>query len=133
MGTCDKHDQPPSSSYVKIVAANNATFQEAYQFDPPVSGMTGPAWTLAPNFRLDIKAYHEGPTLVSFTSGAGQIVVDDPVQRLIHTNVPESVIQGALVPGRYIYDLIMYDNSVPPVRTALMTGEFVVTDGVTGG
>lgn len=133
MGRCCDRVQPPSSTHVDIVTANNATFQESYQFDPPVAGMTGPAWTLAPNWRMDIKAYHEGPMLVSFTTGAGQIVVDDPVQRLIHTDVPESVLTAVLVPGTYIYDMIMYDNSVPPVRTSLMHGEFKLTDGVTGG
>lgn len=127
------YQQPPTSAHVKIVVAINATFQDAYQFDPPVAGVTPPTWTLSPNFRMDIKAYFNGPMLLSFTSAAGQIVVDDPVNRLIHTNVPESVLQSMLVPGTYRYDLIMYDNSVPPIRVQLMHGEFVVKDGVTGG
>lgn len=117
-----------------MVAAKNASFQEAFQFDPPVSGVTPPTWTLYPNWRMDIKGYYEQtPALLSFTSAAGQIVVDDPVQRLIHFNVPESTLVGPLVPGEYVYDLIMFDNSVPAIRIPLAHGKFFLTDGVTGG
>jgi hypothetical protein len=130
-----RRDQPPSSARVKIVTAKNATFQEAYQFDPPdADDPTPPAWSLMPNFRLDVKAYFEqAVALLSLTSAAGQIVVDDPVNRLIHFNVPETSIVPPLVPGVYVYDLINFDNSVPPIRIPLMHGEFIVTDGVTGG
>lgn len=125
---------PPSSAHVKIITAINATLNESFQFDPPVAGVAPPTWTLYPNFRLDIKGYFDQPApLVSITSAASQIVVDDPVQRVIHFNVPETVFQGVIPPGCYIYDLIMFDNSVPPVRVPLMHGEFVLTDGVTGG
>ncbi len=128
------HCFPPSSANVKIITAKNATFSEAYQFDPPVAGVTPPSWTLYPNFRMDVKGYYEQTVpLESFTSASGQIVVDDAAQRVIHFNVPETVITPALVPGRYFYDLIMYDNSSPAIRISLMHGEFVVTDGVTGG
>lgn len=128
------HQHPPSSAHVKIVVAKNATFNEAYQFDAPVAGVTPPTWTLYPNFRLDVKGYFEQAVpLISLTSGSGQIVVDDAVQRVIHFNAPETIIFPALVPGKYLYDLVMFDNSVPPIRVPLMHGEFVVTDGVTGG
>lgn len=127
------YQHPPSSAHVKIVTAINATFNESYQFDPPVAGVIPPTWTLYPNFRLDVKGYFDQPApVVSFTSAASQIIVDDAVQRVIHFNVPETAL-APLVPGRYLYDLIMFDNSVPPVRVPLMHGEFVVTDGVTGG
>lgn len=127
------YQHPPSSAHVKIVTAKNATFNEAYQFDPPVDGVTPPTWTLYANLRMDVKGYlDQAAALVSFTS-PGQIVIDDAVQRVIHFNVAETVIQAALVPGRYVYDLIMFDNSTPAVRVPLMHGEFVVTDGVTGG
>jgi hypothetical protein len=125
---------PPSSSNVTIVTAKNATFNESYQFDPPVAGVVPPSWTLYANFRMDVKAYFEQASpLCSFTTGAGQIVVDDPVQRVIHFNVTEGSIDPPLVPGKYFYDLIMFDGSVPPIRVPLMHGDFVVTDGVTGG
>jgi hypothetical protein len=99
-----------------------------------VSGVTGPAWSLSgQNFRMDVKPNYETSSLVSFTSALGQIIVDDVTQRIIHFNVPESVIAGALIPGCYIYDLIMFDGSVPPKRVQLAHGHFTVTDGITGG
>ena len=126
--------RPSSSAKVDLIAANNATFADALQFDPPQTGVTGPAWSLTgQNFRMDVRPNHETAALASFTSGAGQIVVDDAAQRILHFNVPESVIQAALIPGEYIYDLIMYDGSTPVVRIQIAHGKFVVTDGITGG
>lgn len=125
---------PASSARVDLVAANNATFAEALQFDPPVPGVTGPAWSFSnQNFRLDIRPNFEQATLLSLTSLAGQIVVDDVVQRILHFNVPETVISAALIPGDYRYDMIMFDNSVPAIRVPIMHGCFTVTDGITGG
>jgi hypothetical protein len=125
---------PPSSSNVTIVTAKNATFNESYQFDPPQAGVTPPTWTLYANFRMDVKAYFEQTLpLCSFTTGAGQIVVDDPVQRVIHFNVAESSIDPPLVPGKYFYDLLMISNDIIPIRVPLMHGDFIVSDGVTGG
>ena len=131
------HPVGPVSAFVDLITQNNASFTDAFQFDPPpngVTGATGGAWTLYPNMRLDIKGnYSQGTFLLSLTTDAGEIVIDDAVQRVIHFNVPESTITAALLPGRYIYDLIMYDNSTPPIRIPLMHGEFVVAQGVTGG
>jgi hypothetical protein len=125
---------PASSARVDLVAANNATFGDALQFDPPVPGVTGPAWSFTgQNFRLDIRPNAETAALLSLTSAAGEIVVDDVTLRILHFNVPESVISGALIPGTYFYDFIMFDASVPPVRVPIAHGKFVVTDGITGG
>jgi energy-converting hydrogenase Eha subunit C len=83
---------------------------------------------------MDVKAqFSQLVPLCTFTTGAGQIVVDDPVQRVIHFNVPETLIVPPLVPGKYFYDVIMFDGSTPPIRIPLMHGDFIVTDGVTGG
>jgi hypothetical protein len=125
--------KPASSAHVDLVAANNATFSDALQFDPPVPGVTGPAWSFSgQKFRLDVKPNHEEAALVSFTSDAGEIVADDVTLRILHFNVPDSVIQAALIPGCYIYDLIMYDTGVPPIRVQIAHGKFIVTNGVTG-
>lgn len=126
--------RPASSARVDLVAAINATFNDALQFDPPVPGVTGPAWSFTgQNFRLDVTPNHETAPLLSITSAAGQIVVDDVTLRILHFNVPESVIAGALIPGDYLYDFIMFDGSVPPVRVPIAHGRFIVTDGITGG
>ena len=131
----------PTSARAKITIQNNGTFQDAVQFDPPpgltgVTGGTGPYWTLDnKSWRMDIKGNVEQTSpLVTFTSGDGEIVVDSTSLRVIHFNVPEATIQAALVPGKYYYDLIMIDTSVTPnVRIPMMHGEFIVTEGVTGG
>lgn len=134
----------PAAARVKIVTLDNETFQDAIQLDPPVTcgcagatgaaGATGPAWVLGPNLRMDIKRNRNDTTaLLSLTSAAGQIVLDDPVARVFHFNVPETALTAVLVPGEYVYDLVMYSNDVPPIRTALMGGTFVLKHGVTGG
>ena len=129
------HCVPASSAHVDLVAAKNASFRDAIQFDPPVAGVTGPAWSLSgQKFRMDIAPNHETAALLSITSDAGQIVIDDVTQRIIHFNVDELTMSDAgLIPGEYIYDLIMYDTSSPAIRVPLMHGKFVMTDGVTGG
>lgn len=135
---------------VDITVQNNVTWNDAYQFDPPSdsdddddtvdtqdndSDDAAPTWTLnGQNFRLDIKGNPQDiPPLLSLSSTVGEIVVNDAVNRIIQMNVPESVLNDALVPGEYFYDLVMYDNSVPPIRVALMGGRFNFTIGITGG
>jgi hypothetical protein len=129
------HYRPGASAHVDIVAANNATLQDALQFDPPQVGVTGPTWTFSgQKFRLDIAANHESAVLLSLTSDAGEIVVDDVTNRILHFNVPEATLTAALIPGIYYYDFIMYDDSVSPaVRVQIAHGKFVVTDGITEG
>lgn len=125
-----------SAARVNFVQQDNATLEDAVQFDP--KGATGPAvgaWSLTnQNFRMDIKRRREDANpLLTLTSASGQIVTVDPVQRVVQFNVPETVLTAALTPGRYVYDFIMFDNSVPPVRVPLMFGTFDLRHGVTGG
>lgn len=124
-----KVEHPPSSAHVKIVTANNASFADAFQFDDA----DDTSWNFSSKtFRMDVKGNPEqDAALISFTSGAAQIVVDDVTLRILHFNVADTVLRAALVPGSYFFDLIMVD-SITTVRTALMHGEFVLTDGITG-
>jgi hypothetical protein len=133
-----------TAARVDLVTSVNTTYEDAFQFDPPAvpgqppppyypGGATGPTWTfLNQNFRMDLKTNinASGPSL-TLTSSDGQIVVDDVINRILHFNVPESAI--SLVPGTYIYDFIMYDGSIPPIRVMLMQGKFYLQPGVTGG
>ena len=124
--------QAVTAARIDIVTPDNATWTDAFQFG--IAGDTSWSFT-GQNFRLDIKGnkYTQTAALLSLTSGAGQLVVQDAVQRILQMNVPEATLTGALVPGEYQYDLIMYDTSNPVVRIALMYGKFELTHGVTGG
>ena len=135
----------PTAAIVNITTADNVTFEDAYQFDPPAvpgqplppyypAGGTGPTWGFTgQNFRMDIKTNlnASGPSL-TLTSAAGQIVVDDFTNRILHFNVPETIFSG-LIPGTFLYDFIMFDGSVPPIRVMLMQGKFYLQHGITGG
>jgi len=119
-----------TAAKVDMVIKNNATWIDAFKFGD--DGDT--TWSFAgQNFRMDIKGNKDQPSaLLTLLSTNGTIVVDDPVQRVLHLNVPDATIVAALVPGEYKYDFIMYDASVPPVRVPLMQGEVKVQQGITG-
>src|SRR5674476_268510 len=109
-----------TASLVDLEIQNNATFEDAFIFD---QGATG--WSFAgQTFKMDIKASKYDVTpILTLTSGGGEIVVDDAVQRILHFNVPDTVIQASLPVAEYQYDLIMLDASTPAVRVPLMSGE----------
>ena len=116
---------------VDIAIENNATWMDAFQF-----GTIGDtSWNFSgQNFRLDVKGnVDQSAALLSLTSGAGTIVVDDVTQRILHLNVPETAVSAALQPGEYIYELVMYDGSTPAVRVPLMGGQLLVLQGIAGG
>lgn len=147
-----------TSARVNIVTSDNVTFQDPFQFDPTGGtgccapppywpcGVTGPNWTLVgQNFQLTIKGNREQTTPLMFIdsgiTGGNLIVVDDTLARILHFNVPQDVLTGAvtgttgatgvgLVPGEYVYDFVMYDGSNPPIRVMLMEGKFVLKHGV---
>lgn len=119
---------PPSSAHVDINTPDNATFSEAFQFDD--AAVTYWNFT-SKTFRMDIKANRwVSANLISLTSGAGQIVVDDAALRVLHFNVSDAVLNAAMPTGKYVYDLIMIDGA--GVRTQIMHGEFWFSHGVTG-
>lgn len=119
-----------TAAKVDMVINNNATWIDAFIFG--TAGDT--TWNFnGQNFRMDIKGNKDQTTfLLSLLSSNGTIVVDDPIQRVLHLNVTDTVVAAAMVPGEYQYDFIMFDNSVPPVRVPLMQGEVKVRQGITG-
>ena len=125
--------QAVTAARVDILTATNVTFADAFQFGTP--GDTSWSFT-GQSFRMDLKSNKFGPNaaLLSITSGAGQIVVSDLVNRILYFDVPEATFSAAdVIPGEYDYDFIMYDSSNPAVRIALMYGKFEMVQGVTGG
>lgn len=117
-----------TASIVDIVAANTVTLQEAFQF-----GLSTDTWTFTgQNFKMEVKASRaDAVALVTWSTGAGSIVVDDAINRILHLNVSETALQAALPVGEYVYDLVMYDGSSPSIRVLLMQGKLFVTQGVT--
>lgn len=122
---------PVTCAIVNIAIQDNQTFSDAFQFGTP--GDT--SWSLTgQNFRMEVKASRDDASpLVAFTSAAGQIVVADAMQRVVYMNVPDTAVQTSLPVAQYVYDLVMYDNSAPPIRTVLMQGILLVSKGVTEG
>lgn len=118
-----------TAACVDIIASNNATMQDAFQFGDEAD-LT---WSLAgQSFIMEIKASRDDVApLLALTSGAGEIVVDDIAKRVLHLNVPMAALQAALPVGEYVYDLIMVDGSTPPIRVQLMEGALCVKHGVT--
>ena len=114
---------------VDLTNQDNQTIQDALMF-----GTLGDTtWSFTGmSFKMEVKASRDDTApLVTWTSGGGQIIVDDPIARLLHLNVPDTVVQASLPPAEYVYDLIMLDSSNPPIRTPLAQGKFIITRGVT--
>jgi hypothetical protein len=118
-----------TSAWVNITIANTVTWQDAFQFG--VVGDTTWSFT-GQNFKLEVKASRDdAAALFTASTASGSIVVDDVVQRVLHMNVPEATLLANLPVAEYVYDLVMYDGSVPPLRVQLMQGELQVKQGVT--
>jgi hypothetical protein len=119
----------PTSEHLDITLALNATLQEAFRF----GDTDDTSWSFTDqHFRMDIKASREVDTvLLTLTDANGRIVVDNATTRVLHLNVDDATLQAALVPGCYVYDLIMYDESVPPIRVQLLHGDVKAKLGVT--
>jgi hypothetical protein len=118
-----------TAAWVNMFISDNATWQDAFQF-----GTVGDtSWSFTgQNFKCDIKASRNDLTpLLELLSTSGAIVVQDPVNRILNFNVPDATIQSDLPCGEYVYDLIMYDASSPPIRVQLMQGKLFVKRGVT--
>lgn len=119
-----------TAACVDIYARNNVTLADAFQF-----GTVGDTtWSFTGmTFEMEVKASREDTApLLTLTSGAGEIVVDDAVERILHLNVDPASLQAALPCGEYVYDLVMIDPApTPDVLTELMQGRLFVKQGVT--
>jgi hypothetical protein len=118
-----------TAACVDIYQLDNGTLQDAFQFGK--AGDT--SWSLTGmSFKMEVKQSREDAVpVLTLTSAAGSIIVDDAVQRVLHLNVPDNVLQSNLPPAEYAYDLIMLDGSTPPIRTPLMQGKLFIKRGVT--
>jgi hypothetical protein len=126
---CDDWHHSVTSARVDLRIDDNSTWMDAFQFGEP----DDTTWTLTgQSFELDVqRTPYDAVPLLHLDTAGGRIFIDDVVQRVIHFNVSPDVIQTALRPGEYVYDLVMLDGSTPPVRVALMHGSLFVSRGVT--
>ena len=118
-----------TSAHVDLAIDNNGTWSDAFQFGE-TEDLT---WTLNnQSFSLDVQLnYYDPVPKLSVTSADGEIIIADPIQRVIYLNIPPYAIQAALQPGMYVYDLVMIDG-VTGVHVPLMHGTVEVAQGVTG-
>lgn len=128
LSLCCDHAHSVTSAHVDLTLDNNTTWSDAFQY----GDLDDTTWTLnGCSFTMDVQiAYYDVAPRLSLASSAGTIVTDDSVQRVIHLNVPAAAIQASLMPGVYVYDLVMTDAM--GTRTALMHGYVEVSQGVTG-
>lgn len=122
------HTPAPTSANVNIIVAKNTTFSDALQFDAEEDV----TWNFEnKTFRMGLKGnFEQDDEVIAFTSDASEIVVADAASRVLYFNVPHTTLAAALVPGMYLYDLIMVDTTTA-VRTQLMHGEFHYAEAVT--
>jgi hypothetical protein len=119
-----------TAACVDIYSLNTATLQDAFQF----GDADDTSWSFTGmTFEMEVKASREDATpLLTLTSGAGEIVVDDAALRVLHLNVSPADVQAALPCGEYVYDLVMIDPApTPDVITPLMQGRLFIKQGVT--
>ena len=140
---------PASSARVNIHTNDLVTWLDAFQFgnNGPCgcTGPTGPNLQLTGTFQWDIKANNWNaaspePSLSLTSNGATgtTIVVDDPVNLILHANVQPTVLTGAvtgasgatgtgLLPGEYAHALRMTQG---PNTIELLHGAFYLKPGV---
>jgi hypothetical protein len=125
----DNNGHSVTSADVDLQIDNNGTWMDAFQFGQPGDF----SWTLlGQTFEMNVQRNpYDATPLLQMSVTNGRIIVDDVNQRVIHFNVSPSDIQANLRPGVYVYDLVMLDGSIPPLRVLLMHGNVTVTQGVT--
>jgi hypothetical protein len=128
MDNCNSSTHSATKAPTNLVIDNNGTWMDAFRF-----GKEGDTtWSFdGQEFELDVQLNpYDLVPLLSLSLSNGRIIVDDPVQRVLHFFVDPADIQNALNPGRYVYDLVMVDTATA-ARVLLMFGSLTVEQGVT--
>jgi hypothetical protein len=120
--------QSSTAACVDVSISNNATWQDAWQYDPDSTD-----WDFTgQSFKLEVKASRDDDAaLATFTSAGSKIIVDSITERILHMNVDYVTLKAALPNGEYVYDLIMFDGSSPSIRVLLQYGKLCIGQGVT--
>ncbi len=144
---------PASSARVDIITNDQVTWLDAFQFSTGwdcgctgATGPTGPNWTLTGTFQWDIVANNWNgaspePSLSLSSNGATGtvIVVDDPINLILHANVSPAILTGmpftgatgpGLLPGEYSHALRMTNTGAsPPIIVELLHGKYKLRHG----
>jgi hypothetical protein len=116
-----------TAAKVNMEVIDSGDWSDAFQLGTP--GDTSWSFT-GGSFHMDVKgSTDDAVPLLSLTTANGYVVIDDPVNRILHLAVPQSVLEAALIPGRYVYDLVLI--SAAGVRTPLMYGWVKIKHGAT--
>lgn len=118
---------------VSFSIKNNAWFLNAFRF----GALGDTSWSFTgKHFLCDLKsdpgATKADLSLSSRTPSPANIIVLDPVERVLQFSVTDTLIRAKLQPGPYQYDLIMCDDASGE-RDTLMTGTITVELGITLG
>ncbi len=115
---------------VDMLIDDNLWWTDAFQFGDP----TDFTWDfIGTSFYLSIKKHDDDlMPVLALTSNAGQIVVEDTVNRILSMLVPDATIKASLSEGKYVYDLLMVTNATGQTD-GLMYGEIHVAHGITMG
>ena len=126
MSNCDC---PEVGDRVDFAIALNCTWADGFQFGDPADT----SWNLTgKTFGMSVKGSENDTTpLLSMTTANGRIVITDAVARVIFFNVNPTDLSNALVPGDYVYDLIMSSPGSPPVLVPMFRGTVCVQSGIT--
>ena len=140
---------PATSARFDIETNDQVNWITAVQFGPTwcggCTGPTGPVWQLTGSFQWDVKANNWNAaspepalSLTSLGEPNACIVVDDPINLILHSNVLPDVLTGGmtgaagvtgtgLLPGEYKHALLMTQGTN---TVELLHGQFKLRHGV---
>jgi len=121
-------DTQPSTR-VDFSVVDNGDWEDALQLGDPEDQ----TWNLnGAAFYLDIKGDDDdASSLLSLSTGAGTIVVNDPIGRVISMNLPHAQWGQVVERGKpYRYDMLMVQAGV---QTPVFHGELKMHHGITKG
>lgn len=118
-----------TASIVNMKISDNATWADSLQFGAPWDT----TWSFTGmSLKCEVKASRDDTSaLLTAQTSDNSILILDAATRLMQFNVPDTEIQSDLPVADYVYDLIMEDTSMPPIRTLLCQGTLKVRKGVT--
>ena len=116
---------------VDLTLQNNLWWSDNFQFGEP----TDFTWNLSnANLYLNVttEPIGQNPVLLQCSTALGNILIVDPVNRVVAMNVSDIAMRAALgtPPAEFVYDMVMQDKTTGVIE-GLMYGEIDWHSGVT--